>query len=240
MGFYQVVLLIGVLLLGSSDWIQASTNSRLGASGTTTRSLERDDSVTRFLRAYPADEGVDDERGISAYLPGVEKLSNIFKSSRTKELERKIKADDSIDDSFTKLIRNTLPMKNGQIDADKVHLLFLSRKFKVWTKHAAKMNKFSHVKPETAMLTTLMKTFSERDIARMIYVSKDASWTAPNKVIKKLEKTQFNKWFREGLDPTQVVEKVLKVEMRYIERSPTEEKIWEAYSKWYTLKKLHH
>ncbi|OWZ17521.1 Avirulence (Avh) protein [Phytophthora megakarya] len=73
MGFYQVVLLIGVLLLGSSDWIQASTNSRLGASGTTTRSLERDDAVTRFLRAYPVDEGVEDERGISAYLPSIEK-----------------------------------------------------------------------------------------------------------------------------------------------------------------------
>ncbi|OWZ22516.1 RxLR effector protein [Phytophthora megakarya] len=241
MGLYQLVFLVAAVLIKTSNLVQASTTSQLGVFKTPTRARERDNSATRFLRAYTADEGVEEKRGISANLPGIKKISSILKSSKTKELERKIKADDSIDDAFDKIIRDTLLRKSGHIEAENAHdLLFLGKEFKVWAHHAEKMNKLSEVRPEAAMLATLMKTFSEKEIARMIYFSKDASWTAPNSVIKKLEKTQFNSWFEKGLDPTKVLETVLKVRRKNIHRTPTEKQIWGAYSIWYTLKTLNY
>ncbi|KAL4114539.1 hypothetical protein PRIC2_014473 [Phytophthora ramorum] len=103
--------------------------------------------------------------------------------------------------------------------------LFSSTNFKVWSKHAARLNKQD---PGGAMLTSLTNAFGEKDVAIMILLGKHTQ--SSRQVAKKLEAAQLNKWvttYKYTAD--QVFEKVLKVERKDIHKHSREKFIWGDY-----------
>lgn len=91
----------------------ATGESQLKTSATLTHTLDSNTPTKRLLRAYE-----DEERGISAKIPGLEKISSVLKSSKTKELEGLLKTGESIGNAFKTLKLSTMPIgKNGFIES---------------------------------------------------------------------------------------------------------------------------
>ncbi|KAG3204243.1 hypothetical protein PC128_g2042 [Phytophthora cactorum] len=197
--FFHVILIGAVVLLANADPAPGSRESKL--------TLAANNAPTkRLLTTYTTDEGVDDERGITVNIPGLDKLSKAFTSSKTKELQGLLKADDNLGTAFKALRLSKIPIgnpKTGFIETEKVVKLFSSRNFKVWSQHAAKMNKQD---PAGEMLTALTNVFGEKNLATMILLGKH-SWGSSS-VAKKLEKAQFNKWY--AVDKHQTADDVLE------------------------------
>ncbi|OWZ01866.1 RxLR effector protein [Phytophthora megakarya] len=246
MRFYQFILLVILVLFVTSSPASASKNSKMATPGAPTSVLESNTPIQRYLKASPANGETEEERGISENLRSImQKILNLFKSSKTKELQGLLKADDSIDDAFHKLKLNEMAIKeNDFIETKMVVDLLKSKNFQAWYKHSAKVSKLSQEKPEAAMLTTLSSFYGEKEVATMILLSKDAwrrgtidsVWASI--ASRRMEKALFNKWFNEGLDAKQVLEKVLGVRMHNIHRHSRAKFIWGDYNKWYTAKKL--
>ncbi|KAE9011931.1 hypothetical protein PR002_g14946 [Phytophthora rubi] len=218
------------MLLARAGSAAASRESHL-TSGDSARELTIGTPTKRLLRAYTTDEDDSEERGLSAKLPGLEKISNALKSSKTKELEGLLKAE-SVAGAFKTLKLSSMPIgKNDFIESKMVVKLFTSRNFKVWSNYATELNKKD---PETAMFAALKDVFGEKNVATMIVLGKD-SWSS-NSVAKKLETAQFKSWYERGQRPDDVLKKMLGVNIREIKLHPREMKIWEDYTR-YDLKR---
>ncbi|EGZ08349.1 hypothetical protein PHYSODRAFT_306294 [Phytophthora sojae] len=148
----------------------ATGESQLKTSATLTHTLDSNTPTKRLLRAYE-----DEERGISAKIPGLEKISSVLKSSKTKELEGLLKTGESIGNAFKTLKLSTMPIgKNGFIESKLVD-------------------------PNGAMVTALTNVFGERNLAIMIVLGKDTR--SSRGIAKKLESALFNSWFIQKKQP---------------------------------------
>ncbi|KAG3110597.1 hypothetical protein PI124_g568 [Phytophthora idaei] len=231
--FFHVILIGAVVLLANADPAPGSRESRLTPAANNA-------PTKRLLTRYTTDEGVDDERGITVNIPGLDKLSKAFTSSKTKELQGLLKADDNLGTAFKALGLSKIPIGNPQtgfIETEMVVKLFSSRNFKVWSQHAAKMNKQD---PAGEMLTALTNVFGEKNLATMILLGKD-SWGSRS-VAKKLEKAQFNKWYAVDKHQTAdgVLEKVLKMKREDIHRKSREKFIWADYMNYIRNRVMHY
>ncbi|KAG3060242.1 hypothetical protein PI124_g22949 [Phytophthora idaei] len=165
-------------------------------------------------------------------IPGLEKISKAFTSSKTKELKALLKADDDLGNASKALKLSTMPIgKNGFIETKMVVKFLSSRNFKVWSEHAAKLNKQD---PEGAMLTALTNVFGEKEVAIMILLGKH-SWSSSG-AAKKLETALFNKWYT--IDKYRTADdaftNVLKADRNTIHQYAREKAIWGDYSTYIT------
>ncbi|ETM98914.1 hypothetical protein PPTG_19191 [Phytophthora nicotianae INRA-310] len=179
----------------------------------------------RLLRA---DITNGEERVVN--IPGFDKISKALTSSKTKELQNRLKADESLGNAFKTLGLSTMPIgKNNFIERKMVAKLLSSRSFQVWSQHAAKINKQD---PAGEMLTALTSVFGEKTVAIMIDLGKH-SWGSST-VAKQLERAQFDKWYAKNLYLTadDALKNVLKVKRSEIHANPREKFVWEAYSKY--------
>ncbi|GMF26967.1 unnamed protein product [Phytophthora lilii] len=232
MRFYHLVLLVTAILLATGGSTAEPKGLKLTLTDNTSHQVNTVTPTKRFLRAYSPDKEDEDteERGISVKLPGLEKISNVFKSSKTKQLEGLIKADDSIGNAFKALQLSKMPIdKNGFIETEMVNKFFSSTNFKVWSKHVARLNKKN---PEAAMLQHLTNVFGEKEAAIMIMLSQLRRNTRG--IGKKLEAAQFNKWFTKRKFPPQIVEDVFKVKFNDIHKEPRVKAVFIDYSKYFT------
>ncbi|KAG3146336.1 hypothetical protein PC128_g24044 [Phytophthora cactorum] len=190
MELYHVVLVVAALLFASADISSATRASK----SKPTRVLQKT-HTTRLLRTYNTGVEEDEERGISMTIPGLEKVSKAFTSSKTKKLQGLLTADESLGNAFQKLGLSKMFIANpqtGLIETKMVVKFLSSRNYKVWSQHAAKLNKND---PDTAMLTALTDALGEKEVAIMILLGKHSSASS---TAKKLETAQFNKWFATG------------------------------------------
>ncbi|KAG2799482.1 hypothetical protein PC111_g20411 [Phytophthora cactorum] len=222
MELYHVVLVVAALLFASADISSATRASK----SKPTRVLQKT-HTTRLLRTYNTGVEEDEERGISMTIPGLEKVSKAFTSSKTKKLQGLLTADESLGNAFQKLGLSKMLIANpqtGLIETKMVVKFLSSRNYKVWSQHAAKLNKND---PDTAMLTALTDALGEKEVAIMILLGKHSSASS---TAKKLETAQFNKWFATGkFTPDGALENVLKVKRSKIHRNPREKMIWGDY-----------
>ncbi|KAF1792137.1 hypothetical protein GQ600_114 [Phytophthora cactorum] len=212
-------MLLTVALFASSDRASATRESKLRPANGPIRLLVNA-PTKRLLRAYSTDE---EERGMPVNISGLEKISKAFTSSKTKEL----KADD-LGNAFKALKLSTMPIgKNGFIETNMV----VTRNFKVWSEHAAELNKQD---PEGAMLTALTKVFGEKEVAIMILLGKH-SWSSSG-AAKKLETALFNKWYT--IDKYRTADdaftNVLKADRNTIHKYAREKAIWGDFSTYIT------
>ncbi|KAH7491203.1 RxLR effector protein [Phytophthora ramorum] len=185
MRFYHLVLLMVAVLFASADPTSAYRGSKLTTPGAQTQVLQDNTATKRLLRAYTDDE----KRGIS--IPGLESVLKVFPSSKTKQLQGLLKADETLGNAFKTLGLSKMPIaKNNFIETKMVEKLFSSTNFKVWSKHAARLNKQD---PEGAMLTSLTNVFGEKNVATMILLGKRSRRS--HQVAKKLEAAKIKKWF---------------------------------------------
>ncbi|EGZ08396.1 hypothetical protein PHYSODRAFT_288847 [Phytophthora sojae] len=230
MELYGFVLLAAAVLVASADLCAASKESHLTAADALTHALQNETPTKRFLRVSTTNkDDYGEQRGIS-----VEKISNVLKSSKTKELEALLKADDTITNAFKKLKLSTMPVaQNNFVKTEMVVKLFSSRNFKVWAKHAAQINKQD---PEGAMVNALRKEFDDKTLANMILVGK-LSWKSKS-TAKKMEKALFNAWYSEGKRPDGVLADILMVKFHDIRRSPRAMAIWADYTDYFKKRVL--
>ncbi|GMF18913.1 unnamed protein product [Phytophthora lilii] len=185
------VMLLAVMIVAIVDTTKASNVLSAG-------NKVRQVPTKRVLRAYTFDKDDKDtqERGISVMLPRLEKISNssVFKSSKTKQLEGLIKADEPIENALQ--LSKISIAKDGFIETKMVNRFFSSTNFKVWSKHVAQLYKKN---PEVAMLQQFANFYGEKEVATMILVSKLSGNTC--RIGKKLEAAQFTKWYTEGKWP---------------------------------------
>lgn len=93
-----------------------------------------------------------------------------MKSSKVKELQGLLKADESLANAFKKVKLSTMPIgKNDFVEKKMVVKFFSSPNFKAWSKHAATTNPQN---PQAAMLTALTNVFGEKNVATMILLGK--------------------------------------------------------------------
>ncbi|KAG2833603.1 hypothetical protein PC129_g14463 [Phytophthora cactorum] len=233
MELYHVVLVVAALLFASADISSATRASK----SKPTRVLQKT-HTTRLLRTYNTGVEEDEERGISMTIPGLEKVSKAFTSSKTKKLQGLLTADESLGNAFQKLGLSKMLIANpqtGLIETKMVVKFLSSRNYKVWSQHAAKLNKND---PDTAMLTALTDALGEKEVAIMILLGKHSSASS---TAKKLETAQFNKWFATGkFTPDGALENVLKVKRSKIHRNPREKMIWGDYMKYVRNRVLNH
>ncbi|ETN07625.1 hypothetical protein PPTG_12967 [Phytophthora nicotianae INRA-310] len=171
-------------------------------------------------------------RGISANIPGLEKISKAFTSSKTKELQGLLKADDSLGNAFKTLKLSKMPIgKDGFIETEMVVKFLSSRNFKVWSQHAAKLNKEDSY---GAMITALTNVFGDKNVAIMVLLGKHSR--SSSGVSKKLETALFNKWYTVDKYRTadDMFAKVLKANRDTIHGYAREKFIWGDYSKYIT------
>lgn len=136
------------------------------APGPLAQKLENGILTTRYLRVATTDEEEDEERGISAKIPGLEKISSALKSSKTKtkELQALLKADESLGKAFKTVKLSTMPIgKDDFIETNMVVKFFSSPNFKAWSNHAAKTNPQS---PQGTMLTALTNVLERKTSRR--------------------------------------------------------------------------
>ncbi|KAG7382274.1 hypothetical protein PHYPSEUDO_005062 [Phytophthora pseudosyringae] len=198
--------------------------STLTSPGAATRVLQNNTPTKRLLRAHIIE---DEERAV---LP--QSLTKLFKrSSKTKELQGLLKADESLDNAFNTLGLSNMPVsKNDFIETKMVAQLFSSRNFKVWSQHAVNLK---NQDPNGAMLAALTNVFGEKNVATMILLGKHSR--SSSKVAKKLEQAQFNKWYAtDGLTADEVFTKVLKQKRADIHMYARDKLIWIDYSKYIT------
>ncbi|GMF18911.1 unnamed protein product [Phytophthora lilii] len=88
MGSYHFVMLLTVMVIATANTDTASKESELTASEGATHQLDIVTSTQRLLRAYTPDkeDEVTEERGISK-LPRLDKILNVLKSSKSKQLK---------------------------------------------------------------------------------------------------------------------------------------------------------
>ncbi|KAF1792379.1 hypothetical protein GQ600_7121 [Phytophthora cactorum] len=167
------------------------------------------------------------------------KLTLAANNAPTKRLLTTYTTDEGVDDERgVKAQQNSYRQpKTGFIETEKVVKLFSSRNFKVWSQHAAKMNKQD---PAGEMLTALTNVFGEKNLATMILLGKH-SWGSSS-VAKKLEKAQFNKWYAVDKHQTadDVLEKVLNVKRKDIHRNSREKFIWADYMNYIRNRVIHY
>ncbi|EEY63202.1 secreted RxLR effector peptide protein, putative [Phytophthora infestans T30-4] len=182
----------------------------------------------RNLRADRSDE--DEER---VNIPGFNKIAQVFKSSKTKELQGLLKADDSLANAFKTLGLSKMPIgKDNFIETDMVAKLFSSPNFKIWARHAANVNKQD---PESAMLAALTNVFGEKEVATMILVGK-LRWRSKS-IAQKLETAQLSKWYSKGLAADDVFRQILSADPSRIKGYGRYKGIWENYS-YYFIKRV--
>ncbi|KAI9994484.1 hypothetical protein PInf_011119 [Phytophthora infestans] len=173
------------------------------------------------------------EDGERVNIPSINKIAQVFTSSKTKELQGLLKADESLGNAFKTLGLSKMAIgKNNFIETDMVAKLFSSPNFKIWAQHAANANKQD---PERAMLAALTNVFGEKEVATMILVGK-LRWRSKS-IAQKLKTAQFNKWYSKGLAADDVFRKVLKADRGRIHGYPRLKGIWEDYSK-YIIKRV--
>ncbi|KAE8898521.1 hypothetical protein PF005_g14738 [Phytophthora fragariae] len=241
MGLYHCALVVAAVILAIASPAAAAKELKLTTLGALTPALENSTPTKRLLRAYTTNEedGEDGERGISAKIPGLEKISNALKSSRTskaKELQGLLKADESIANAFKTLKLSTMPIgKNDFIETELVVKLFTSTNFKVWSKYAKKTNRED---PYGAMVTALANVFGDKDLAIMILLGK-GQWSSMG-VAKKLEKSLFRSWLVQGKQPSDLLEKVFHVDRYWLQAYPRVKDIWGAYSTYVTKTVMNH
>ncbi|KAK1940114.1 hypothetical protein P3T76_008437 [Phytophthora citrophthora] len=207
MKFHQIVLLVVTLLVTSTDLVQGKHTP-----------------PKRFLRVdTPEDEG----RVFPVNIPGLGKISNAMKTSKTKELQKLVNAGQSADDSFKGLGLGQVLDFGKTVNWKMVGKFFSNRKFKAWAKYTAQLNQKD---PDGAMLATLTSAYGEKNAAIIILLGKDAR----SSVASRLETAQFYKWRNvdnlENADMALV--KALEVPRRKIHAYPLEKSIWENYSKY--------
>ncbi|KAG6623613.1 putative secreted RxLR effector protein [Phytophthora cinnamomi] len=236
MGFYHVVLLLVTVLLANTDPATAFRHSQLTTPDTPSRELENDTPNKRLLRAYTTDEDDGEERGFSAKIPGLEKIANALKSSKTKELEALLKADESMIDTFKKLKLNTVSVgTDGFVESKKVVELFSSQNFKIWSKYATQTKPED---PQGAMVATLTTLFGDKNLATMILLGKDSR--SSRSIAKQLETAQFNSWYKQGKRPDGVLENMFGVTLSKIHGSSRAKYVWINYSNYVTNRVKNH
>ncbi|KAH7465879.1 hypothetical protein PRIC1_014660 [Phytophthora ramorum] len=220
MRFYHLVLLMVAVLFASAGPTSAYRGSKLTTPEAQAQVLQDNTPTKRLLRAYTDDE----ERGIS--IPGLESVLKVFPSSKTKQLQGLLKADETLGNAFKTLGLSKMPIgKDDFIETKMVVKLFSSTNFKVWSKHAARLNKQD---PEGAMLTSLTNVFGEKNVATMILLGKHTQ--SSRQVANKLEAAQFKKWattYKYTADDVFV--KVLKLKRQDIHKHSREKFIWGDY-----------
>ncbi|KAL3672828.1 hypothetical protein V7S43_002116 [Phytophthora oleae] len=230
MKFYHIVLLVVALVVACADPASASKDSKLTPHGNNTPSK-------RLLRAYTTDVE-EEERGISVNLAGLDKIKNALTSSKTKELQKLVKAGESADDSFMKLgLGKVLNFEKGAEVRTKMVSKFLSSdKFKAWSKYATKLNQKD---ADRTMIAALTSAYGEKNTAVIILLGKDSR--SSRTVAKRLETAQFNKWYITDKlrNADELVTKVLKVPRSRIRGHPREMYIWDNYSKFISNIVLH-
>ncbi|ETP14139.1 hypothetical protein F441_10894 [Phytophthora nicotianae CJ01A1] len=225
MKFYLVALLVVVMVIVSSDTASAARGK---PTDVPFRVLENTPS-RRLLRTY---HSAEEERGTSVNIPSLEKLSKAFTSSKTKELQGLLTADDSLGNAFKTVQLSKMPIgKDGFIETEMVVKFLSSRNFKVWSQHAAKLNKEDSY---GAMITALTNVFGDKNVAIMVLLGKHSR--SSSGVSKKLETALFNKWYTIDKYRTadDMVAKVLGVKRSRIHGYPREKFIWGDYSKYIT------
>ncbi|ETO59009.1 hypothetical protein F444_22613 [Phytophthora nicotianae P1976] len=228
MKFYLVALLVVVMVIVSSDTSSAAREWKVKSTDVPFHVLENTPSK-RLLRTY---HSAEEERGISVNFPSLEKLSKAFTSSKTKELQGLLKADDSLGNAFKTLQLSKMPIgKDGFIETEMVVKFLSSRNFKVWSQHAAMLNKEDSY---GAVITALTNVFGDKNVAIMVLLGKHSR--SSSGVSKKLETALFNKWYTVDKYRTadDMVAKVLGVKRSRIHGYPREKFIWGDYSKYIT------
>ncbi|KAK1931205.1 hypothetical protein P3T76_013394 [Phytophthora citrophthora] len=216
MPFYHVVLLVVALLVS-------------GANSTS------EPKTSRYLRAFTTEVDDSEDRGISVNLPGLEKISNAFTSTKTKELQKLIKAGESTGDSFKSLgFGKALSFEQG-VRTKMVSKFLSGDKFKAWSKYT----KLNQKHPDEAMLTAFTSAYGEKNTAVIILLGKDA--LRSRAAAKRLETAQFNKWYtQDGLtNADELVKQVLKVPRNKLRGYPREMSIWDNYSKYISKVVMH-
>ncbi|ETO73018.1 hypothetical protein F444_11005 [Phytophthora nicotianae P1976] len=228
MKFYLVALLVFAMVFVSFDTASATREGKLKPADVPFR-MFKNTPTKRLLRTYKTGE---EERGISANIPGLEKISKAFTSSKTKELQGLLKADDSLGNAFKTLKLSKMPIgKDGFIETEMVVKFLSSRNFKVWSQHAAKLNKEDSY---GAMITELTNVFGDKNVAIMVLLGKHSR--SSSGVSKKLETALFNKWYTVDKYRTadDMFAKVLKANRDTIHGYAREKFIWGDYSKYIT------
>ncbi|ETP42235.1 hypothetical protein F442_10839 [Phytophthora nicotianae P10297] len=228
MKFYLVALLVFAMVFVSFDTASATREGKLKPADVPFR-MFKNTPTKRLLRTYKTGE---EERGISANIPGLEKISKAFTSSKTKELQGLLKADDSLGNAFKTLKLSKMPIgKDGFIETEMVVKFLSSRNFKVWSQHAAKLNKEDSY---GAMITALTNVFGDKNVAIMVLLGKHSR--SSSGVSKKLETALFNKWYTVDKYRTadDMFAKVLKANRDTIHGYAREKFIWGDYSKYIT------
>ncbi|OWZ07864.1 RxLR effector protein, partial [Phytophthora megakarya] len=160
MRFYQFVVLMAAVLFTISNCASASENSKLVVADGSVRVLTSYTPIKRRLRAESTNDGEEEQRMFSFK----------FTPSKTKEFEALIEGK-PIKEAFNKLDLGKMTIaKKGKVEANMVKDVVKSDQFKVWFRHASKLNKQN---PETAMLEQLTHSFGEKEVAIMISMSKN-------------------------------------------------------------------
>ncbi|EGZ06788.1 hypothetical protein PHYSODRAFT_459616, partial [Phytophthora sojae] len=137
------------------------------------------------------DEG--GERGITAKVPGIEKLKNIFKpSAETAQIREWLKSGRSSTGVFVDLL----------IDS-KVDEVLTSPNFKIWARYVAKTHKQNQHAEIVRILTGRVE---DKELAAMLQAAKGVRGT--KSIASKLQKAQFRMWFNKKIRPSAVIEEI--------------------------------
>ncbi|KAJ8527374.1 hypothetical protein ON010_g14889 [Phytophthora cinnamomi] len=189
----SVVLAVFAILIASADPASAKTGLTLPVIvESSTQEHARPDGLyraARFLRTHQISADQDDDTS------GEERgFGSKSKSANAERIEEWLRLGQSSDDIFTFL----------KLDS-RVDKVLTNRHFREWKEYVGVRNKDQS--PEMAMITILMEKYNTEPVAEMLQAAKTVSATTT--IATRLEKAQFETWYKQGLKPATVIDDML-------------------------------